>query len=158
MTKQQLIEDNMSLVYSFITKKYPTFINDDDIIQCGMVGLCKAAEKWDKNKGNFSTFAWYCIRNEICREFKRRMKYRDVLSLDYEMEIGFGEKCSFGELLVGEDDVAIVEVDNRLLTARQSQILKLAKSGMTYSEIARQLGISTQRVSAVMRKIRKVSG
>ena len=70
MTKQQLIEDNLNLVYALISREYPTYLHDEDIIQTGMLGLCKAADKWDEKRGTFSNFAWCCIRHEIIKEFK----------------------------------------------------------------------------------------
>ena len=77
MTKQQLIEDNMGLVYSLILREYPTYIQDEDIIQCGMLGLCQAADKFDESKGfKFAGFAWFCIRNEIIRELNKRSKHQ----------------------------------------------------------------------------------
>ena len=69
MTNKELIADNLRLVYHIVHEHYPTFKNDEDIVQCGMVGLCKAANTWDANKGVFSTYACKCIRNEINKEF-----------------------------------------------------------------------------------------
>ena len=154
MTKQKLIEDNMNLVYSLVSKEYPTYIHDEDIIQCGMVGLCKAAEKWDESKSQFSTFAWRCIRNEICQEFKRRAKHQGILSLDYETNDEDGGRSTFGDCVVGDEDVLYVDTDINSLTEKEMQVFELYQCDMSCGEIANKLDTSPQYVWKVMRKIR----
>lgn len=154
MTRQKLIEDNMNLVYSVISKEYPTYINDEDIVQCGMVGLCNAAEKWNDSKSTFSTFAWKCIRNEIVQEFRRRMKHQCVLSLDYEVNDEDGGRSTFGDCIVGDEDVCYVDTNLISITARERQVFDLYKTGLNHVEVAKKLGVSKQYVWKVMRKIR----
>lgn len=157
-TRQQLIEDNMNLVYSLVSKEYPTYLYDDDIIQCGMLGLCKAAEKWDESKSGFSTFAWRCIRNEIVSEFRRRAKHQGVLSLDYETSDDEGGRTTFGDCVVGEEDVTYVDIDIESLSDRERQVLNLCATGLNQSDVATKLGVSKQYVWKVMRKIRTLNG
>lgn len=83
--KQQFISDNVKLVYFIIQKYYPTFAHDEDIVQCGMVGLCKAAKKWQQ-KGKFSSYARQCILNEIRNELKLRAKRSVEVSLESMLE------------------------------------------------------------------------
>ena len=160
VTKQQLIEDNMNLVYSLISKEYPSYLGDEDIIQTGMLGLCQAADKWDESRGKFSTFAWYCIRNEILKEFNRRAKHQGVLSLDYEISDADGERASFGNCIVGQEDVGYVDTDVKVerLNKTQLKVFELYRNGMRTNEIATTLGISRQAVWYTMRKIRMMRG
>lgn len=144
----------MNLVYSLVSKEYPTYLNDEDIIQSGMLGLCKAAEKWDESKSQFTTFAWRCIQNEIRQEFRCRMKHQGVLSLDYEVDGGDGEKASFGDFIVGTDDVDYVDKEIQGITQREKEIFELVLSGMAYSEVATKLGVNLQQVWKTMRKVR----
>lgn len=154
LKKQMLIEDNMNLVYSLITKEYPTYIHDEDIIQCGMLGLCKAADKWDESKSQFSTYAWYCIRNEILQEFRRRMKHQGVLSLDYETNDEDGGRSTFGDCVVGDEDVPYIDANIDGITERERQIFDLYKTGLSQVDVATKLGVTKQYVWRVMRKIR----
>ena len=160
MTKQQLIEDNINLVYALISREYPTYLHDDDIIQCGMLGLCQAADKWDENKAKFSDFAWYCIRHEIIREFKRRSKYSGTLSLDYEISNEDGVKTPLGDFIVGDEDVPYVDlsVDLSRLNEKELQIYNMLIGGVEPLEIARRLNITHQYVTWTKRKLRLLRG
>ena len=160
MTKQQLIEDNMNLVYFLIHQQYPDCIGDEDIVQCGMLGLCKAAELWDETKSKFSTFAMTCIKNEIRQEFRRRNKHWGILSLDLPYNTGGdnpGNQNTLSDYIVGDEDVAYdhaLDINVSHLTAREKRVFDLFRSGMTQSEVGAELGISRQAVWNVMRKIR----
>lgn len=146
----------MNLVYSLVSKEYHSHLCDEDIIQAGMLGLCKAADSWDESRGNFSTFAWCCIRNSIIDEFKQRTKHQGVLSLDYEVDGEDGDRVPFGSFVVGQEDVGYVdvEIDVERLTPTQLKVFKLCKLGVPTNEIARTLGVSRQCVWQTMRKLR----
>ena len=153
---EQLVVDNMKLVYSIIHKRYPSFRYDEDLIQCGMVGLCKAAETWDKNKSKFSTYASSCIMNEIAREFRKRMKHDGVLSLDTQVPIKDGEQCSFLDVLVGEENIDYVNLEDfySQLTPRRKEIFRLKQMGMSSKQISERLSCSVQAVDAHIRKMK----
>ena len=63
MSSEKLILDNLYLVNS-VAKKFGQLAYDDDVIQCGRIGLWQAAEKWD-GKREFKSFAKVCIRHAI---------------------------------------------------------------------------------------------
>lgn len=156
MNRQQLIEDNINLVYFVVNKYYPTFQTDEDVIQSGMLGLCKAADSWDEDKSLFSTYASKCIRSEICMEFRRRKKHGGLLSLDYEVKDGEGDNVSFSSVIKGEVDINFVDVDpivNRL-TAVEKDVFNLLLSGMSPSDISESYGWSNQKTNQIVRKIR----
>lgn len=83
---EQLITNNIPLVYHIVRKDYPSYSNDEDIISCGMVGLCTAANKFDPTKGSFSSYARKFIHGEIRRELEKRKSDSIVYSLDAMME------------------------------------------------------------------------
>lgn len=155
MTKQQLIEDNMKLVTYIIQKYYPTFLSDEDIFQCGMVGLCKAANTFDESKSTFSTYASKCIINEIRIEFCKRAKHQDVFSLDYEYSNGTNDNVTLKDMIVGQDDVDCrPSVIYQRLNPIERKILDYKIKGMTATEIAPLIGCSKQNVSKKIRKIK----
>ena len=99
MNKQQLLNDNMKLVHLVINKYYPSFTHDEEIIQMGRIGLWKASKTWDENKCKFSTYATNCIRNEICREFRRRCRLIDTISLETNITFPNGEKGTLKDMI-----------------------------------------------------------
>lgn len=66
---QTLIEECQPLVHSLalqIHRKLPPYIDRDDLIAYGQVGLAEAARDFDPTRGSrFSTFAYYRIRGAI---------------------------------------------------------------------------------------------
>ena len=65
LDRESLVIDNQRLVYHMydkLSKNQITINHKEDIISEGMVGLVKAANKFDPDKGvKFSTFASSCI-------------------------------------------------------------------------------------------------
>ena len=66
--RQRLIEKNLRLVVS-VAKKYRGYgLPFEDLIQEGNIGLMKAVEKYDPDRGfRFSTYATWCIRQAVQR-------------------------------------------------------------------------------------------
>jgi RNA polymerase sporulation-specific sigma factor len=157
---QQLIEDNINLVYYVIHEYYPTSCKDEDIVQTGMVGLCYAANHWDEEKSSFSTFAVICIRSAINKEFRARNKHNGILSLEYEYSDSEGETNTIGDTLVGEEDVPFFDVDTFVekLNPNDQEVFDLLMKGFNGVQIANKIGISPQRAHQQVRRLRKVWG
>ena len=158
--RDELITENMNLVYGIVSQEYPTYIHDDDIIQSGMLGLCKAAQYWDETKSKFSTYAWRCIRNEINNEFIARKPHSNNISLETRV----GEDLTLGEVLMGDDNVPYLDQDTFLqqLTDEERNVFSLYSVGVPTEEIAVSCGMSLQKTRKIIRlvklKWRKING
>lgn len=95
--RDKFIEDNMKLVTYTIDKKFPNYKHEmidssfEETFQTGCIGLIKAVDKFDKNKGySFSTYAVSCIVGEILlsiREIKHGIRYgRRILTNKKKIE------------------------------------------------------------------------
>lgn len=156
--KNKLIEDNMNLVYFLVKRYYPTYITNEDVIQEGMVGLCKAASTYEEGKSKFSTYASNCIMNQIRKYFSSNAKHNNLLSLDYEIKTDDGSPCCMGDTLVGEldvdlDDISFIEF-YQSLSEEDKEFLDLCRI-YTQGEIADMWGVSTQAVNQQGRRIKR---
>ena len=157
MDIQKLINENINLVYYIVHKYYPTFVDDEDIIQCGMLGLCRAANTWDETKSVFSTYASMCILNEIKMEFRKRKKHKGVLSLEYEYDDTKDSIVELKDMIIGDEDVDYVDVHSiyNQFTPFEKKIFDYRKMGVTGVEIANKLGCSKQMISKTLRKMKR---
>lgn len=162
-SRQQLIRDNINLVYYIISRYYPSWIKDEDIVQIGMVGLCKAAHYWDESKGvKFNTYAGAVIFSEIRREFGERYKQRDLESklLSLDTTITTDEKVTLEDTLANEDYVDCFNTDIEWsdfvskLTNRERELILLKSKGLSVEEIAEVMSVLPGTVCANLRKIK----
>ena len=64
--RQELILHNLRLVSHIVRKYYASSKNQEDLVSIGTIGLVKAVDSFDINKGaRFATYAAKCIQNAI---------------------------------------------------------------------------------------------
>ena len=156
--KQKMIEENMNLVYFTISKYFPKYLKDADIVQCGMLGLCKAADTWEEGKKQFSTYATRCISNEILHELRNRKRHPlPSLSLDYEYSTSDGD-VPMVAFIPGDTDVQFVDIKGVIdkLSPSEQQVFTLLCNGMQQVEIAKICGLTPSRINQITRKIKLV--
>ena len=168
--KEILIERNLRLV-AHVVKKYQNIDEDmDDMISIGCVGLIKAIDTFDVNKGRLATYACRCIDNEILMMLRNKKKTSREVSL-YE-PIGQdkeGNEIHLMDILEQDqrdivEDMELQNLKTKLargikerLTEREREIviLRYGLSGgheMTQNEIGQLFGISRSYVSRIEKK------
>lgn len=172
-----LIERNLRLV-AHIVKKYNVNDKDiDDLISIGTIGLIKAIDTFNMNKGiRLATYASRCIDNELLMMLRTNKKQSKEVYL-YE-PIGAdreGNEINLLDIIESTDkDIVdnielkenigkLYELVNSILNEREKEIICM-RYGLGYSqevtqrEIANKLGISRSYVSRIEKKaIRKLS-
>ena len=176
--KEVLIERNMRLV-AHIAKKYNSYNEEqDDLISIGTIGLIKAIETYNVNKGTrLATYASKCIENEILMSIRSNKKNKVQVSL--QDPIGTdkeGNEISLIDILGTDIDNILDQVElkvqisklyeqiDKILTDREKEII-LLRYGLTTNgyktqrEIAEKLAISRSYVSRIekraLKKLRK---
>ncbi len=166
-----LVEYNLRLV-AHIVKKYNNFErNTDDLLSIGTIGLIKAINTYDFEKGNrLVTYASRCIENEILMMLRQERKCSREFSL-YE-PIGIdkeGNEISLLDIIELEDKDVLnqiilednIDFLNRILTSqleeRELEVLTLRyglfhQNPLTQREIAEKLAISRSYVSRIEKK------
>lgn len=155
-SKEDLVIENINLVYSVIHKLFPSCIHDEDIVQIGRLGLCEAAECWDESKSKFSTFAWTVIANAIRDEFKRRKLDKKTCSLSNPVVIdGESDILTYEDVIQGDDDVEYYDEEwyYASLTDREREVANRLRSGQTVHQIAITLGYSEETIYTIRRSI-----
>ena len=156
MSQTKLIEDNINLVYHIVHRQYPTYWNDEDLIQCGMMGLCSAANTWDGVSSKFSTYACKCITNAIRYELAKRSRRVPQISLDHK--ITDDSEDTIADLLCYDevDFIFDIQFDDFFATLkpREREIVKLLSTGLGQRGVSEELGISKQAVNQQVHKLK----
>jgi RNA polymerase sporulation-specific sigma factor len=80
--RNTLIEHNLRLVAHIVKKFESTGEDAEDLISIGTIGLIKAIESYQMNKGTkLATYAARCIENEILMHLRSLKKARKDVSL-----------------------------------------------------------------------------
>lgn len=165
-----LIEHNLRLV-AHIGKKFEGVGDDkDDIISIGTIGLIKAINTYDMNKGTkLATYAARCIENEILMHLRATKKNKGEVSLYDPIGIDKeGNEITLIDVLGTDPDVVPDIVQNNVefqqmlsriqfLGSRERKVVELRFgliNGMrkTQREIAKMLGISRSYVSRIEKR------
>lgn len=107
--RNKLVEENLGLVYSCANRFKGRGADYEDLVQAGCVGLIKAADNFDKERGfSFSTYAVPVILGEIKRIFRDggavkvgraiKEKSRAVMKQKEETAIKLGREPTISEL------------------------------------------------------------
>lgn len=169
--KEKLIEHNLRLV-AHIVKKYNSQDRDlDDLISIGTIGLIKAVNTFDENKGGrLVTYAARCIENELLMMLRQEKKILREVSL-YE-PIGTDQEGNHISLLdiICTDEGAMIEqflhqyyishLDELIgyLEEKREQEIIIKRYGLrgndpqTQKEVAMSMGISRSYVSRIEKK------
>ena len=168
--REKLIIHNLRLVAYIVKKNYSDDREQEDLISIGAIGLIRACETFDYEKGiNFSTYATRCIDNQIKMHFRKNKKIQNEVYLNDPIDTDKdGNSITFEDIFKDPHNVCDI-VDNRIdctklyiyinevLSDREKQIICLryglstSTTGfgkiMTQKEVARILGISRSYVS-----------
>lgn len=175
--KRVLVERNLRLVAHIVKKYSSNYQNSkemDDLISIGTIGLIKAIDSFDTNKGiRLATYAAKCIDNEILMFFRNTKKTKgevflqDPIGVDKE-----GNEICLIDILSSDSDSVLEAVENSLqvkdlykkmsdvLSSREKKIIQMRYGLLdgdikTQREIAGILGISRSYVSRIEKKALK---
>ena len=175
--RTELIEHNLRLVAHVSKKYYSLTADSDDLISIGTIGLIKAINTFDYEKGaRLATYAAHCIQNEILMHLRTLKKTAQDISMNEPIDSdGEGNPLTFSDVIYEDDTIAddidlydktikLYEYIEGIKNPMEKQIIILRyglynKKPLTQREVAQQLGISRSYVSRietrVLEKLRK---
>lgn len=156
-SREKLISENMGLVYHTLHKYYPRFIHDEDLIQCGMIGLIRGIDTYDETKSKFSTYVVRCILNAFRYELRSRKKFKNDMSMSQSVaKSAEGEDLTLEEVLPGDIDVEFTDYKTlrKRLTKREAEVMDLLAQGFSQDEVGERLGCAQSSISRIYRSIR----
>ena len=169
--RDQLILENMGLIWSIVKRFLNRGYEQEDLFQVGSIGLIKAVDSFKPDKNiKFATYAAKCIDNEILMMLRsEKKKIREVSIYEPIGTDKEGNEISIIEI-VGDDTEDVVEAHirkqrveclkknmDKVLTKREKMIIikrygLFESDEMTQSELAKTLGISRSYVSRIEKK------
>lgn len=171
--KDKLIEHNLRLVVHIIKKYYSQESENEELISIGTVGLIKAINSFNPNKGvKLATYASRCIENEILMYFRNQKKTSLDISFDEPIETDAqGNPLTLIDIISVDDTIVddlSLKTDISLLLKFVNEIdnprdknLIIMRYGLdgnepkTQNEIAQKYNISRSYVSRLETKVLK---
>lgn len=168
--RNELIEHNLRLVSHIIKKYYAAYDEQEDLISIGTIGLIKAIDSFDINKGaRLATYAARCIENEILMHYRSRKKDANLISVSEPIDTDSEGNTLTLIDIISTDDTICEDIDLKNKTA---QLYKLVESltderekeiiisryglynqkELTQNEIAKKMGISRSYVSRIEKR------
>ena len=169
--RNTLVEYNLRLVAHIVKKYQAAERNTEDLISIGTIGLIKAVNTYDIDKGNrLATYASRCIENELLMRLRQERKEAREISL-YE-PIGTdkeGNEISLMDIIKNDDENVLIDIIhndnlsyvskifNKVLDKREQEIINMryglnGNDELTQKEVAKKLGISRSYVSRIEKK------
>ena len=164
--KEILIKHNLRLV-AHIAKKYANYGDSDELISVGSIGLIKAVDSFNHNKGTqLATYASRCIENEILMTMRVTKKHRSNVSLNEPVGVDRdGNELTIMDMLAETGSVIedvesnilmerLMDLTKKCLNDREYLIVKMryglgGTPALTQREVATQFGISRSYVSRI---------
>ena len=165
MQSENLVTENMGLVYYLANRFYHPQVDREDIASIGSIGLIKASRSFKESEGKkFSTFAAVCIKNEIMMAFKKERGKTSSLDDPVGTE---SENLTLLDLVPSnasvDDDIdrifAIQELHKAIekLSTRDKFVVQayygIGCEAMTQAEVAKYLGCTQSYVQRILREI-----
>lgn len=169
--KNKLIEHNLRLVAHIIKKYYANSTHQDDLISIGTIGLIKAINTFNADKGTrLATYAARCVENEILMFFRSQKKTAQDVSVNEPIDTDSeGNPLTLMDIIATEDEIIddIYKIsmikklrkEIRKITNPRERTIIILRYGLdgnkplTQLEVSQRLDISRSYVSRIEKKI-----
>lgn len=153
------------MIYSFLYKYH---LDVEEWYDIAAIGLCKAANTYNNDKSEFSTYAYKCMYTTIIMEKRKENAMRTIPQnqiVYYENQVNESSKdndtSTFLNYIPSKQDIenetisalSLENIENELV-GNKKKVFLLLREGYTQCEISKIIGISSkQRVSKIKQEI-----
>ena len=144
-TRDRLVEQHMTLVRSIARRHARAGEPVDDLVQVGTIGLLKAIDRFDPDRGvDLRASAAPAIEGEIRHHLRDRRRQPAVALVDPD---GTAAPADNG------DARALVAAGMKVLTGRERKVIQMRfEQDLRQTDIADELGISQAQVSRLLQR------
>jgi RNA polymerase sigma factor (sigma-70 family) len=138
--QQEFVERHLNLIH-FVLKKMKITKNYEDFYGAGCIGLCVAANTWDKEKGSaFTTYACNIIKQKIINHMKC-IKNPFFLPIEQCENLCVYQEKGFANLEDKQLVQLILSNLDSFLDEDEAQVMRLIIADVSPIDIASQIGI-----------------
>ena len=161
----KLVTDNLGYVITLARQYKSDILSTDDLISEGTIGMIKAAQKYDPQRGKpFVTFAAPYIRQAIEQAISRLDTPTDVRSTDESLPRGSRNNYTLLNVLEDKDSPRADAASEQMLSddmlrglgrldERQQAVVSryfgIDRERQTMAEIGQELGLKRERVRQI---------
>ena len=169
-SRNKLIEHNLRLVAHIVKKFDNKYIDTDDLISIGTIGLIKGVDTFSSSKNvKITTYCARCIENEILMYFRKNNKYNNDISMNETIgydkdgneiviqDIIKAQDIDFCDNIDLKDNIKMLYKYMNVLTPREKEII-INRYGLdnndlkTQKNISKKMGISRSYVSRIEKR------
>ena len=150
----------ISIINSYCRKLFLLGGDIDDLVQEGLVGLSKAVNTYNSDKGAFHPYALLCIKTNIYTAIKKYSNLKNKPLNESDSLETLDNKlifCNNPEETLLENELKD-ELKKKIyskLSNNEILVLTLYLDGFSYSEIGNKLGKNVKSVDNSLQRIRK---
>ena len=151
---EEVLTEYMGMVKALARRYYIVGATCEDASQEGMIGLYKAAVTYNREKGKFSAYAYACIKAAVLDAVK-------AASREKNKALNTSVPLDTAVLILDEDmtgSMAGGELMNKIkagLSQAEEEIFVRWAEGMSYAEIAAELGKTVKNVDNAVQRIKR---
>lgn len=171
--QEELVRKYTPLVRHIVRNYYARFLEFDDLMQEGMIGLLHAIREYDGERFDvkFSSFAYICVIRKVYNVIKHTngTKHRmlnDAVSLfnfvnldetRIVLDVVASEDAEVDPEQVVEQQYVSARVEQVLrthLSVLEYRVIRMLLAGYTYSDIEHELGVSPKVIDNARTRVR----
>ncbi len=132
------VDENLDIIIYLIAEFNNTTDTHDfeDLLQVGFLGMLKAINNFDEDKGNLRDYIFCSVRNSLIKFLKKELQWKENIKLEPNISPDWNDNYDIMEF-----DNILKSYANKLIPLER-KILELRFSGMTRKQICEETALT----------------